>query len=109
MLSSAGSERRSRLRRDGGREETMHYVYILHSEKRQRYYIGSTWDLDHRLNQHNSSHKGFTSVGGPWKLVYSETCETKTEALKRERYLKRMKSTRFIEDLLNPEKNNMDA
>ena len=87
----------------------MYYVYILHSEKRQRYYVGSTWDLDKRLIQHNSSHKGFTSVGGPWKLVYSETCETKTEALKRERYFKRMKSATFIEGLLNPEKNNTDA
>jgi putative endonuclease len=87
----------------------MYYVYILRSETCQRYYIGSTGDLERRLNQHNSSKKGFTSVGGPWKLVYSAEYKTKSEALKRERYLKRMKSAKFIESLLKPGKRSMDA
>ena len=87
----------------------MHFVYVLHSEARQRYYIGSTGDLDRRLVQDNSSRIGYTKVGRPWRLVYSEGYVTKTEALKRERYLKRMKSARFVEDLLTVEKNSADA
>jgi len=87
----------------------MHYVYILRSEARQRYYVGSTGNLDRRINQHNSSHKGFTSVVRPWKLIHSEVYETKAEALKRERYLKSMKSVKFIRSLLNPEADILDA
>jgi putative endonuclease len=87
----------------------MHFVYILYSETRQKYYIGSTGNLAKRLDQHNSSRIGFTSVGKPWSLVHSEPYTTKTEALKREQYLKRMKSAKFIGSLLNAVKYNADA
>ena len=87
----------------------MHYVYILRSESRHRYYIGSTGNLDRRIHQHNSPHRGYTSVGGPWKLIHSEVYETKAEALKRERYHKSMKSVKFIRSLLNPEADILDA
>ena len=108
-LSSAGSERRSRLRRDGGREESMYSVYILYSESRKKYYIGSTGELQRRVSQHNSSRYGFTAVGRPWRLVYSAEYLTKTEALRREHYLKSMKSSRFIENLINTEGRSADA
>ena len=108
-LSSAGSERRSRLRRDGGRRNGMYFVYILHSASRRKYYIGSTQDLIKRQEQHNSARTGYTSSGQPWVLVHSEIHGTKREALKRERHLKRMKSARFIEALFNRQREKMDA
>jgi len=87
----------------------MHYVYILRSESRHRYYIGSTGNLDRRIHQHNSPHRGYTSVGGPWKLIHSEAYATKAEALKREHYLKSIKNVRYIRGLLNPGANILDA
>ena len=65
-----------------------------------KYYIGSTSDVEARAAQHNSSPGGFTKSGRPWRLVYVEDLSSKSEALKREKYLKRMKSRRFIEELI---------
>ena len=77
-----------------------HYVYILYSEKVNHYYIGSTSNTEERLHRHNAGATPSTKQGRPWKIVYTETCTSKTEALKREIYLKRMKSRVFLEDLM---------
>lgn len=39
----------------------MHYVYILHSEKFDKYYVGQTSDVTARLYRHNSGYEGFIS------------------------------------------------
>lgn len=48
-------------------------VYLLKSNSHNRTYVGSTVDLERRLNQHNQVLKGgakFTK-GSKWNLVYS--------------------------------------
>ena len=77
-----------------------HFVYILYSEKASRYYIGSTSNPEERIQRHNAGATPSTKNGRPWKIVYSEICSSKTEALKRENYLKRMKSRLYLEDLI---------
>ena len=77
-----------------------HYVYILYSEKANRYYIGSTSNTEERLRRHNAGATPSTKQGRPWKIVYTEIYTTKTEALQREIYLKKMKSRVYIETLL---------
>jgi putative endonuclease len=62
----------------------MYYCYILYSEKLDKYYIGSTNDIQGRLKRHNTSNKGFTSMGKPWELKYFEEYTEKKIALKRE-------------------------
>ncbi len=48
-----------------------------------------TEDLIFRLKQHNDKSLSFwTKRGTDWELVYTEEFESKTEALKRERWLK---------------------
>ena len=42
----------------------------------------------------------YTRRGIPWKIVYQEKYSTKTEALKREREIKRKKSRIYIEELI---------
>ena len=86
-----------------------YYVYILHSDSRQRYYVGSTVDLAKRVAEHNSAIGGFTHTGRPWKLVHSEIFTEKTEALKREKYLKRMKSAKFLRSLIDNGQKTPDA
>ena len=76
-----------------------HLVYILFSQSRDRYYIGSCADIEQRLIRHNAGATLSTKSGRPGKVAYSETHPTKTEALKRENYLKRLKSRVYLETL----------
>ena len=79
----------------------MHYAYILFSKSKNKYYIGSTSNLEERLNKHNSNHKGFTGGIGDWKIMYSEKFENYNLALKREKQIKKWKSRVMIEKLIN--------
>ena len=82
----------------------MYYVYILYSKRRDRYYTGFTAnDLEWRLQRHNLGWTRSTKSGIPWKLMYYETYKTKSEALKREKQIKRQKSRVYIESLINGE------
>lgn len=75
-----------------GFDSVMTYtVYILQSDSTKRRYIGFTEDIGARLKQHNSGNNLATKGRGPWKLVYSEEFDRKTDAIKREQVLKRMK------------------
>ncbi|WP_430906462.1 GIY-YIG nuclease family protein [Maribacter sp. 2-571] len=81
----------------------MHYLYILYSKKADRYYVGETPELDNRLRLHNQHHfkKGFTKAADDWKIVLSKECGSKRPAVFLERFIKRMKSRKFIEKVCN--------
>ncbi len=79
----------------------MWYVYIIYSKKIDRYYVGYTDDLEWRLERHNSGWGKYTKRGIPWELVYDEKHKTKSEAIKREREIKRKKSRKYIEGLIS--------
>ena len=78
----------------------MYYTYIIQSQKNGRFYIGSCHDIDVRIERHNAGATPSTKPGRPWKLVYSESYETNSEALKREREIKSKKSRKYIEFLI---------
>ena len=79
----------------------MFKLYILWSDSRKRYYVGTTGDsLDQRLRKHNTNHKGFTGKTLDWTLLYHEEFESKAEALKREKEIKGWKSTLKIKKLM---------
>ena len=77
-----------------------YFIYILYSDKSNHYYIGSAADPDERLARHNAGATPSTKSGRPWNLVYTEVFSSKTDALKRELYLKRMKSSINLENLI---------
>jgi putative endonuclease len=64
-----------------------YFTYILYSQTLDRYYVGSTSDIQTRLARHNAGATPSTKPGRPWIIVYSETFTTKTEALQREKYI----------------------
>ncbi len=66
----------------------MYYIYLLRSQKSQKFYIGSTSDLRKRLSSHNSGRNIATKYDTPWRVVYYEVYSTKGDALKREFKLK---------------------
>jgi putative endonuclease len=80
-----------------------YYLYILYSESINRYYIGVSHDPEMRLYYHNSDAKGWTYRGRPWKFVYTREFRNKTEALKWERKLKRIKRRSVIESIIQDE------
>lgn len=64
------------------------FIYVLRSSSTNQHYVGITNDLDRRLSEHNASRSRATSGRGPWKLLYSESCEDYVSARKRERFFK---------------------
>ncbi len=75
-------------------------LYILHSKKLNKYYIGHTSNLTERIRSHLLNHKGFTSRAKDWKLVYSEEFSNKPEAYQRELEIKKWKSKLMIQKLI---------
>lgn len=79
----------------------MFSVYILYSEKLDRFYIGTTDNIEHRLNEHNSELKpeAFTLRGRPWTVfLVIENLESK-QAYLIEQHIKQMKSSTYIKNL----------
>ncbi len=66
----------------------MYFVYILRSEKTKRHYVGFASDPLQRLGQHNSGITKSTKGRGPWAIVHQEQFATRSEAIRRERFLK---------------------
>ncbi|OGY32311.1 MAG: hypothetical protein A3A57_01575 [Candidatus Woykebacteria bacterium RIFCSPLOWO2_01_FULL_41_12] len=80
----------------------MYFVYSVYNKKHNKTYIGQTKDLEERIRLHNKKvFKGYTSrFDGSWKLIYSESKETRTEALRRETQLKSYRGRQFIKNFV---------
>ena len=81
-----------------------YFVYIIQSEVDGSFYKGFTENPIQRLNRHNKGETSSTRHLCPWKLIYVESHLTKTEALIREKNLKKASRSR-IEALLLNQKN----
>jgi len=77
-------------------------VYILHSSKLDRFYIGSCKDLFQRLDQHLNKEyiNSFTSVVEDWKLYLSIDGLAYQQARSIELHIKKMKSKTYIQNLV---------
>jgi putative endonuclease len=69
----------------------MHYIYILKSLKDGKYYTGFSSDLRSRIKDHNSGNVQSTKSRRPLELIYYEAYKEKSQALKREKFLKTTK------------------
>ncbi|MBL7898405.1 MAG: GIY-YIG nuclease family protein [Crocinitomicaceae bacterium] len=80
----------------------MYITYILYSKSKNKYYIGSTGDeLQERMRRHNTKHHGFTGGVGDWELVYEECFDSVQESRGREQQIKKWKSRKMIEKLVD--------
>jgi len=82
----------------------MFYTYIIYSPRLERYYVGSTNNLQRRLEDHNRGKDKYTRKGFPWELKYSETFPSRAEAYSREFEIKLKKSRSYIEQLILSQK-----
>ena len=77
------------------------FVYILQNLKDFSFYVGQCNDLNKRMSQHNERMSKYTINQRPLRLRYFEVFNSKHEALIREKQIKKMKSRKFIETLVN--------
>ena len=79
----------------------MYYIYILHSKSADKFYIGYSDDPHRRLIEHNTKpFNTFTSKYRPWILKAIFQCgEVEGDAMKIERFIKKQKSRKLIEQL----------
>ena len=75
------------------------YIYILYSQNAQRYYVGSTADVARRLEEHNAGKSKSTHAGAPWRLIHTESFETRSDAMLRERKIKSRGIGRYLSDI----------
>ena len=75
----------------------MYYVYVLHSIKdRNRFYTGSTKDLDKRLYDHNLGKSTHTNKFIPWEIYCYFAFKDHLKAESFELYLKSASGRRFL-------------
>tara|TARA_R110002050_G_scaffold25026_4_gene66849 strand:- start:503 stop:787 length:285 start_codon:yes stop_codon:yes gene_type:complete len=81
----------------------IHYLYILHSQSIDKYYVGESADVNLRLDLHNSHHfkKGFTNAASDWAIKLTFECSLKNDALYLEKFIKRMKSKKFTMKIID--------
>jgi putative endonuclease len=75
------------------------FVYIIHSEAHDKFYIGQTNDVEERIRRHNNGLEKFTSPYLPWLLKCVIEKSTRGDAMVLESKLKnlnRQKLLKFI-------------
>lgn len=87
----------------------VYYVYVLQSESTGQCYVGHTQNLQKRLARHHEGRSRFTKSRGPFKIVYVEEYDSRSEAAKREAEIKRKKSRQYIRELISRSSPNLSA
>jgi putative endonuclease len=73
------------------------YTYILYSSVKDKFYIGHTENVQNRLLQHNTRNNLGTN---DWIVIYTESFDNRSDAMKREKEIKNKKSRKYIEWLI---------
>jgi putative endonuclease len=76
------------------------YVYVLRFLVDQQFYVGLTSNLPARLLQHNNGLVLSTKKRGPFELIYWEGCLNRSDAARREKYLKTAWGKRYLKTRL---------
>ena len=79
----------------------MYYVYILYSEKCDRYYIGFCSDIEERLKRHNAGMVKATKNCRPYHIKATKSFNSELDARKEELRLKKAKNRNYLEWLIN--------
>jgi putative endonuclease len=79
----------------------MYSTYIIQSAITNKYYIGSTKDLNKRLKRHSLGYTKSIKNKGPFKLIYFETYNTREKAYRRERQIKSYKGGQAFKKLVS--------
>ncbi|MBI3231862.1 MAG: GIY-YIG nuclease family protein [Candidatus Doudnabacteria bacterium] len=76
----------------------MFCVYVLKSQRNGKRYVGSSSkSAGERVTEHNAGSNVFTRQNGPWILIHQEVFATKSEALRREKFLKSGQGRKWLD------------
>ena len=79
----------------------MYHVYIIYNNDHDKFYIGQTNNINRRIIEHNSNTLKYTSkYSGEWIVKYTEPFNNRTDAIKRERFLKKQRNKNFYKKLI---------
>ena len=79
----------------------LYYVYVLKSLKNLKRYVGYTGKTIYkRLKEHNTGCNSWTRKNKPFTFLYSEKYFNKSDAIKREKFLKSGQGRKFLDELL---------
>ena len=73
----------------------MHYVYILFLSNKQLY-TGETANLSNRIKDHENGRVKSTKNRRPLELIHFEVYKLKSDALRREKFLKTTEGKRLL-------------
>lgn len=73
---------------DSARIRVNHCVYALYSMRDQSVYVGYTENLRLRLGQHRRGEVPSTRMQRPWQMIFCEYFVARSDAMRREAYLK---------------------
>ncbi len=82
------------------KKEKPYYMYVVQcGDHTQSYYCGITTDLERRVKEHNESKKGakYTRSRRPVRLMFTQVCESRSDALKKEAAFKKLNRTQKLE------------
>ena len=81
----------------------MNYLYFIFSPSKNKIYVGVTSNLEERLQKHNNHtySKAYSKMASDWEYVLKKGFTNKEDALFLERFIKKMKSRKFIEKIIN--------
>ncbi len=82
------------------RDQSMHYTYVLISEKDGKMYTGYSNDLRKRFKEHETGLVASTKNRGPFQIIYYEASPNKYDALAREKFLKTGMGKRYLANRL---------
>ncbi len=78
----------------------MYFLYILKSQKNNKFYIGSTNDLERRIKEHNSGKTKSLKYLRPLEIVFYKEFQNESDARKMEIKLKKFKNRNIIEQIV---------
>jgi len=79
----------------------MYYVYVIQSLSHGTRYVGSAKNITKRIQEHNNGLCRYTSGRKPWKLVFTKEHTTRSEAMRREKFLKTGQGRKWLDEILN--------
>ena len=75
-----------------------YYTYILISLKNGRKYYGSCEDMEIRLKRHNAGLVKSTKSYIPYRVLYIEEYDTRSEAFAREKFFKTLDGYNYLKN-----------
>jgi len=75
------------------------YVYAIKSLTRRYIYVGMSNNVERRLKQHNNGENKSTKPYAPFVLILVEEYPSRSEARKREKFLKAGSGKKYLKSL----------